>query len=117
MNFSFRLRRSISYDHQLFKLFLGQDTRSWGGSYIDKKGQFLYISIPKKRVLLCRLSIESGLMSCEIEENRLLLIDVQDISVLVGRHQDAAIACYLDSRKQFIIVRFQGKDVVLVSLF
>jgi hypothetical protein len=56
-------------------------------------------------------------MSCEIEENRLLLIDVQDISVLVGRHQDAAIACYLDSRKQFIIVRFQGKDVVLVSLF
>jgi hypothetical protein len=56
-------------------------------------------------------------MSCEIEENRLLLIDVQDISVLAGRHQDAAIACYLDSRKQFIIVRFQGKDVVLVSLF
>ena len=56
-------------------------------------------------------------MSCEIEENQLLLIDVQDISVLARRYQDAAIAWYLDSRKQFITVQFQGKDIALVSLF
>ena len=56
-------------------------------------------------------------MSCEIEEDQLLLIDVPDVSVLAGRYQNAAIAWYLDSRKQFITFEFQGKDVALVSLF